>query len=193
MLNTLNKKELKKLRLIKLKENETLFNEGDICDSIGVVKDGSIKISSYLENGKELIFNILKKDEVFGNNLIFSDDKTYMGDVCALIDSEIYLINQEELLHLLRTNSNFLISYLSKQANSAKNLNFTLRLLSFDNAKERLMFFLDSHNNEITFDSITSLANTLHLTREATSRAISDLVKKKRIVKLKGKIKMVKL
>lgn len=192
MINTLSEKELNDLKLVKLKENETLFNEGDVCTCIGIVKNGSIKISSFLESGKELVFNIFNNGDVFGNNLIFSKDKYYMGDVIALKDSEVYLISEEELLHLLKSNSSFLISYLSKQANTTKSLNFTLRLLSFDNAKERFMFYLRNNNDEIEFDSVTALASNLHLTREATSRTISYLLKNKVIIKQNNKIKAIK-
>lgn len=192
MLNALSVKEINSLKLVKLKENETLFNEGDFCEAIGIIKEGQIKISSFSPNGKELIYNILNKDDVFGNNLIFSNDKTYMGDVIATKNSEIYLINEEELLKLLKTNSNFLVSYLSKQANAAKNLNFTLKLLSFDSAEDRLMFYLKNNDNYLEIDSVTSLSLKLHLTRESTSRAISSLIKKKKIIKENGIIKATK-
>lgn len=192
MLDTLSNKELKNIKLITLDDKQTLFNEGDFCDHIGIIKSGTIKISSYSETGKEIIYNVLKANDIFGNNLIFSNDRSYMGNVVATEKSEIYLIDKETLLSLLKNNSAFLVSYLSKQANATKELNFTLRLLSFDNAKERFLYYLETHNNEITFDSISSLSASLHLTRETTSRTISYLVNKKLIIKNKNSIKATK-
>lgn len=192
MLDTLSNKELKNIKLITLDDKQALFNEGDFCDHIGIIKNGTIKISSYSETGKEIIYNVLKANDIFGNNLIFSNDRSYMGNVVATEKSEIYLIDKETLLSLLKNNSAFLVSYLSKQANATKELNFTLRLLSFDNAKERFLYYLETHNNEITFDSISSLSASLHLTRETTSRTISYLVNKKLIIKNKNSIKATK-
>lgn len=192
MLDTLNNKELANLKLVKLSENQTLFKEGDFCKSIGIVKSGSLKISSYTQNGNEIIYNILNSDDVFGNNLIFSDDITYKGDVIALKDSEIYIVDKDSLLKLLKKNDKFLLSYLVKQANTTKQLNFTVKLLSFDNAKDRFMYYLKNNNNEITITSITSLSNNLHLSREATSRVISSLIKEERIIKNKNIIKAVR-
>jgi len=45
------------------------------------------------------------------------------------------------------------------------------------------MYYLRKNNNVIKYDSITSLANNLYLTRETTSRLISKLVKDKVITK----------
>lgn len=172
----------------KLPKDSTLFYEGDTCKSVGIVIQGNIKISSFLEDGHEVIYNTLKENDIFGNNLIFSSNPKYKGDIIALADSTIALIDKKELLTILANNQEFLIAYLQIQSNFGKALNDKIRLLSIESAEERFYYYLHINNNEISFSSITQLAKELSLSREATSRLISKLIKTKKIKRNKNTI-----
>ena len=81
ILQTLTKDEQKLLEVKSFNRGEFLFREGQLCNQVAIVVSGQVKISSMNYSGSEVIFNVLEKDEMFGNNLIFSDNPTYKGDV----------------------------------------------------------------------------------------------------------------
>lgn len=192
LLSTLNEIEKQSIILKIIKKDEIIYEEGETCKEICIVKRGKIKISSFLENGQEIIFNVLRDGDLFGNNLIFSSNPQYKGDVISLEESELYLIRKEALINILQSNKSFLIDYLQRQSDFGKSLNGTIKLLTFNNAIDRLYYFLEVNNNNLEYKTITDLANELYLSREVLSRLLSKLKKEGEIiVKDKHIIKMI--
>lgn len=183
ILSLLDKQEERFLKEKKLLKGEILFHESDECQKIGVVRQGSLIISSFLENGKQIVYSRLKENDLFGNNLLFSTSPYYKGDVIALQDSIVDLIEKEDLLYLLKNNTEFLKEYLKIQSDNGKNLHLRIRLLSIESAKERLFYLLHENGNELFVPSVSSLARDLQLSRETLSRLLSKLTKEKYIIK----------
>lgn len=186
ILDTLSKEEKKLGSLVKYNKNQILFREDDECEYLAVVQKGVVNITSYTLSGQEIIYNTIRENGMFGNNLLFSKKPYYRGHVIAKTDVELFLINKNNLIKLLQSNSAFLQLYLEMQAEFSKNLNSQIKLLSFDSAEERLLYYL-KEKQVVEFASISSLAKTLFLSRETLSRLISTLVKKK-IIDRKGNI-----
>ena len=191
IIDLLTEQEKKYLETISFKEDEILFYEDDICHSLGIVLEGELKISSFTFEGNEIVYNELVRGSVFGNNLLFSKDNKYKGDIRATSKGKIAIIKKDNLLKLLTSNEEFLKEYLSIQSDFAKTLNAKIKLLSFNNAKERLLYYLFINNNRVKYRSITGLSKNLNLTREATSRLISTLEKEKIIIKKNHEIILV--
>ena len=191
IIDLLTEQEKKYLETISFKEDEILFYEDDICHSLGIVLEGELKISSFTFEGNEIVYNELVRGSVFGNNLLFSKDNKYKGDIRATSKGKIAIIKKDNLLKLLTSNEAFLKEYLSIQSDFAKTLNAKIKLLSFNNAKERLLYYLFINNNRVKYRSITGLSKNLNLTREATSRLISTLEKEKIIIKKNHEIILV--
>ena len=135
LLQVLNKKEHKLVNGYQVAKNSVIAHEGDTCESIGVIVSGKVDIVSYSFQGKELILNSLKAGEIFGNNLIFSSEPVFKGDVIAKEKCVIAFINKENLLFLLQNNKDFLELYLKAQSDFGKSLNARIQLLSFTNAE----------------------------------------------------------
>ena len=184
--NLLTDDEKRRLKIVHLQKNEILFSEGDQCQNIGLVFKGELKIVSYLEDGKEIVYNIIKENQMFGNNLIFSSDPTFRGDVIANSESYLYLIPKEKLLEILRGNQEFLIGYLNAQSDFGKSLNLNIKLLTLNYAKERILYFLKTNQDKIEFKSITDLAKRLFLTREVLSRTLHNL-EREHVISIKNK------
>ena len=176
----LTKEDIKLSRLLKYKKEQILFNEDDECLYVGIVIKGEIKIASFTLTGQEIVYNIVKEGQMFGNNLIFSNYPHFRGTVIASSDGELILISKENLLKILQSNLSFLEAYLSSQAEFSKRLNNTIKLLSLSSAEERLLYYL-KQNNPLKIKSISSLSESLYLSREATSRLVSKMVKEGKI------------
>ena len=191
LLDTLNPEQLKQIRIVKLQKEQILFNEGDLCESVGVVLEGEIEITSFSYTGNQLIFNRLSDGMMFGNNLLFSSDPHYKGSVIAKKPSKIGLIYKNSLISLLKTNDDFMNLYLRLQSDTAKELNAKIKLLSLPGAEERFLYYLHSKGGVIEYHSVTRLASILSIQRETLSRVLKRLIKEKQIVRYKHTIKSI--
>lgn len=191
MYNLLSSKEKEKLTIVDIKKDQLLFHENEVCVSVALVISGQIIIRSIDLNGKEIIYNIINEGGIFANNLLFSNDKRYKGDVLATQKSKVALLSEDNLIEILMNNEIFLRTYLSVQAENIKQINFMVKLLSLDSARERFIYYLEYHHRHIKIESITRLSKELSLTRETLSRLISSLIKEKIIIKEKQLIKLI--
>ena len=182
----LTDKEKQTVRINRYEKGSTIFHEDELCEYIGIILQGEINILSYSFSGKEIVYNFLKEDEVFGNNLIFSDQPHFRGNVISVSKSKIALIHKKDLLSILQHNESFLTEYLRIQSNFGKELNARIKLISLENAEDRLMYYLYLNKGKITYKSITSLATSLSLARETLSRLITKLISENKI-KRQGK------
>lgn len=192
LLNVLNKEEHKLVKGYQVAKNNVIFHEGDTCENIGIIISGKVDIISYSFEGKELLINSLKAGEIFGNNLIFSSEPVYRGDVIAQEKSVIAIINKENLVYLLQNNKDFLNLYLKAQSDKAKLLTSRIQLLSLVNAEERLFYYASKNDNVIVYKNVTTLAATIGVQRETLSRLLTSLIKRHLIKKEKGKITVLK-
>lgn len=192
ILNVLNKEEHKLVKGYQVAKNNVIFHEGDVCETIGIIISGKVDIISYSFEGKELLINSLKAGEIFGNNLIFSSEPVYRGDVIAQEKSVIAIINKENLVYLLQNNKDFLNLYLKAQSDKAKLLTSRIQLLSLVSAEERLFYYASKNDNVIVYKNVTTLAATIGVQRETLSRLLTSLIKRHLIKKEKGKITILK-
>lgn len=163
------------LRTIVFHKGDILCHEGDACDGVYLLDKGQIKISSYTFGGSEVVYNVVGEGGVFGNNLVFASDNAFRGNVIALTDGEIVFIPQDQLVGLLQKNALFLKEYLKVQSDFGKSLNSKIKLLSFNSAEDRLIFFLQTNGKKAHYTSVTALAESLFLQRETLSRLLHRL------------------
>ena len=188
ILDKLSSNEKKLVNTIKAKKDNIIFYENDPCNGVFIVKKGEIHIASITFEGNEIVYNALKEGDMFGNNLLFSKDNRYRGNVIAKTDSELIKINKDNLIYILQHNEQFLTEYLVINSEFTKSLNSKIKILSFTSAKERMLYYLFINNGQIEFKSVSSLSNSLFLSREATSRLISQMVANKEIKRVGNKI-----
>lgn len=192
LLSVLTKKEHELVKGFQIEKNRVINHEGDVCEQIGIVISGKVEIVSYSFEGSEILINSLRAGEIFGNNLLFSSDPIFRGDVIAREKSVVAFINKENLIYLLQNNTEFLTQYLKAQSDFGKSLNSRIQLLSFNTAEEKLFYYASKSNNVIEFKNVTSLAATIGVQRETLSRLLTSLVERHLIKKEKGKITILK-
>lgn len=177
ILSYLTEKENSLVIYQKCRKDEVLFHEDDLCELIGIVVDGRIDIISYSFSGKEVLYNSLGRNEIFGNNLVFSDYPHYRGNITCKEDTLVAIIKKDSLIQILQNNQQFLLEYLKIQSNFGKSLNSKIKLLSFNNALDRFDYYLYSNGNKIHYKNVADLARLLFMERETLSRLLSNLEK----------------
>ena len=178
LLDKLNAQELNKIKTLSFNKDDVIFHEDDLCEEITILLEGVIEISSYSFQGMKMIYNTILPNQIFGNNLLFSSEPRYKGNVICKTKCKVAIIKKDILVNIISNNQEFLLEYLKLQSDFGKTLNDKIKILSFKNADERLFYYLKINNNHIKINSIAYLAKELYLSREATSRLISSLVNK---------------
>ncbi len=175
ILNLLKQNEKEKISYLNLKQNQTLFHEGEECKSIFIIIEGQITILNYSLNGNEEIISILNKNDVFGNALIFSNNNYYLGEIIATKPTKLAIINKNELISLLQNNKSFLECYINLIAEKTIKFTIKTKLLSHKNIRSRILYYLEINNYSIK-KNISFLAKELVLPRPSVSREISKMI-----------------
>ncbi len=186
LIDYLTPEEKKLFKSVILKREQILFHENDICEYVGIVISGVVSISSFSYNGNEIVFNKLKSGDIFGNNLLFTDNPYFKGNIIAKTKAEIALINKKNLIKVLQENVQFLEHFQEYQSVFSQHLNSKIKLLSFDSAEERFLYYLFINKNKVVFETVTSLAAELSIKRETLSRLLTKLSNKKVIYRKKN-------
>ena len=113
LLDLLNEQEIKLFRMRNYDSNQVVFDEGAICNSIGIVIQGEVLIKTYTYNVKEETITIVKENNLFGQFLLFSDNPFYLGIGITSKKTRVAFINKDNLLKLLSSNKLFLENYLN--------------------------------------------------------------------------------
>lgn len=180
LIDTLTVDDLTQLSIIEFYKGQILFKKDQICEEIVIIVNGEIQMVNFDINGNEQIFNYLYSPSIFGNNLIFSTSNRYLSNIIATKKGKGYIIKKDNLLKILRKNEDFLTVYLRILADKTINITQKMKILSIQNAKDRLLsylIFISKNKDVIKITSITNLAKEICLTRETTSRLLYSLIR----------------
>jgi CRP/FNR family transcriptional regulator, cyclic AMP receptor protein len=84
-----------------IRKKQVAYRPGDPSDSIFIIRSGRIKISKITEDGREIILNLLKTGDVFGE-MAFLEDSPRDTFAEALDDTNLYVLKKPELLQLIK-------------------------------------------------------------------------------------------
>ena len=176
-------------------KNQVIFNEGSKCTKIGIIIEGEITISTITHLEKEETFTVVKKDDIFGNSLIFSSSPYYLGNIIATQKTAICFINKENLINELSKDSELLESYINAISDKAIKIKQQNKLLAHKNIRDRILYYFSllakkQNSTIIKLPSITKLSNELSLPRPSVSRELSKMEDDKLIIR---KLKLCKL
>jgi CRP/FNR family transcriptional regulator, cyclic AMP receptor protein len=87
-------------RVERYAAGQEIFAKGSPGQSLLAVLRGSVRISSISLAGKEIVLNIIKAGEIFGEIAVL-DGGERSGDACAMTDCELLVLNRRDLLPFL--------------------------------------------------------------------------------------------
>lgn len=171
---------LKYGKIQNYKNTDIVFNETYICEKVGYIIKGKMKISTFTESEGEITFNFLSKDEVFGDLLVFSNFPNYPGIAECLENTTISYISKNKLLELFQSDKLFLTEFLALITNKGVILKQKNKLFAHKNIEERLLYYLNHmakkiDRNIVYFKSITDIAHILSIPRPSLSRVIHKM------------------
>ncbi len=86
----------------EVKRGTTIFNKGDVGNSLFAVCEGSVKMTSPSADGKDAVFNLINEGAIFGE-IALLDGRTRTADAIAATDCQLMVIDRRDFLPLLRS------------------------------------------------------------------------------------------
>lgn len=162
-------------------KNEVIFLEGDICKYICIIESGEIEISTITYDGLEHEINHLRKNELFGDSLILSDDNRYLGNVTTISKTTLCLISKDNWLKILK-DEEVLKCYLHIVSNKVLKAQKRIKILTQKTIRDKIMFYLTqeerkNNSNIIKIKSKEKMAIYLNIPRPSLSRELINMEK----------------
>lgn len=163
----------------ELEKNHTLFRQGEQVSNMFYVAMGEVTLSRYGLAGNEVIIHSAQAKETFAEAALFSD--VYHCDAVVTKDSQLWSINKAATLAFANDNPSFAMDLMERFAKQIQQLRSQKEILAIRSATERVYMAL---SQGLLNTSIKQFANSIGLTHEATYRALAELVRDNKAIKL---------
>jgi CRP/FNR family transcriptional regulator, cyclic AMP receptor protein len=173
---------------------ETLFDEGEKAHVLPIVLSGKVKMTHFLETGKEVIIGMFEAGETFAVPPVV-DGKNYPASAVAMEDSELLLIKRKDFLELLNESSEFSLAIIAWLCAMLRDKTATIQNLSSASPEHRVgNVLLKLAERDAAAGPVRivvrreDIAKMAGLTTETTIRVVRKLADKEFIRIVHGKI-----
>jgi CRP/FNR family cyclic AMP-dependent transcriptional regulator len=87
-------------RIVEYRQSETIFTQGDACESVLYIQKGGVKLSVLSKTGKEAVVAMLGPGDFFGQGCLMGQP-VRMGNATAITRSTILLVDKDQMVRLL--------------------------------------------------------------------------------------------
>jgi CRP/FNR family cyclic AMP-dependent transcriptional regulator len=169
-------------------KDSVILLEEDIGSALFVIIKGKVKVSRSSNDGKEVIFAILGPSDFFGEMAIL-DGLTRSATVAAIEDSELFIIQRNDFIKLLKTYPEVSISLLQELTKRLRTADLKIKALSLKDAEGKVAAVILQVANDIgkikqgkveieKLPMYRDLANMAGTSRETLSRTFRSFAKK---------------
>jgi CRP/FNR family cyclic AMP-dependent transcriptional regulator len=102
-------------RILFLVKGQAIYAQGDGCDGVFYVQQGTVKLAVVSEQGKEATIAILSAGDFVGEECVSTSQPFYSATSTALTDCALLRIQRNEMLRVLREEpdvSSMFVSYI---------------------------------------------------------------------------------
>lgn len=119
-------------------KNQSVFFEGDVPGFYYQVVEGSVRMFSVNESGREYVDGIFKKGESFGEHVLFIDEP-YPLTAVANEDTLLIKIGKEEFLNILKEFPDILFQFARILAKRVHNKSLAAKAISVSRPEQRVL------------------------------------------------------
>lgn len=132
---------------ISYNKGQILFQEGDICENIGIIEEGLIQLERIYSSGKSIVLAKLSAGDVFGEALVISSKSLYPATVIAKSDCKIIFINKKEIMKLCSSNEKILENFVTLLSDKVIMLNKKVKSTSLKSVKHKVVDYILEKSN----------------------------------------------
>ena len=162
-------------------KNTLIFSEGDEPDSLYIVLKGRVWILLNNPDGKELVLNIHKKGDYFGEMALI-DDAPRSATAMTKEEVQLLVLRGNEFKNMLRKNPDMVFNLLKSIIHRFRKATEKIEDLAFSDVYGRIARVLTDRakpldNTSVIEDKLThqEIANMVGATREVVSRILKKL------------------
>ena len=174
-----------------------VVQEGELGNALYVILRGSVKISYYAPDGREVVLSLLQEGSIFGEMSLL-DKQPRSATVSTLEDSKLAQIRQKDFERLLLNQPQITLKLLTEVVSRLRRTSMVLERISTMDVPHRLYDYIQDYCNRFGkedadgFSSVKLpthqlIADQLSTSRETISRAISALKKEEIILPSAGR------
>ncbi|MGC8937463.1 MAG: Crp/Fnr family transcriptional regulator [Thermodesulfovibrio sp.] len=182
----------KGFKIYRVKKGEIIFYQSDESTDLYIILDGAVKACLLDSDGKELILNIFKKGDFFGE-LSLLDGRPRSATIIAIEDSVVGVLKREHFLKLLKNNPMIVISLLSALVERIRMTDEMLGAMAFLDVSRRIIKFLMNvaeKEGEKTKDGLIRIKKITHRELASCTGASREAITKAlKVLKFKGILK----
>ena len=175
LFNQLQEEDYKELEWISgfksCKKNEFLYFPDNDNRKVYFIKNGFVKLGTYDDEGNEIILDILKKDDVFGNISLGENEHNSEFAVALTNDTVLCNFNVRELEKIFERRPTLAIKFTKKVGERQLSVTRRFSKIIFKDARQRLIEFF----KEQVLDSGIKETKNIKLTNHLTHSDIAGL------------------
>lgn len=175
---------------------KVIINQDDLSFDLYVVLSGSVKVSLFDQNGREMILDTIKEGGFFGELSLF-DKKPRSATVTALGDSRTLILKREDLLRAAQEDFTLVTNFLHVMAERLRKADGRIETLAFMDVCGRVartLLELSVKDGKKMPDGAVALRRPTHqeiahqigASREAVTKAIISLAARN-VITVSGK------
>jgi CheY-like chemotaxis protein/CRP-like cAMP-binding protein len=177
---------------INFKAGENIYAEGKSSLHFYMVERGVVKAHKFDSRGKEMITELYKEGDFFGN-LSFNKNSAYGEYATALEVSLLYVVSKDDLREILKNNSNISMELLQEMGDHLMGVKEQLMEIAYASVRRKtartiLLFAHKIKKNPLHSIRISraDLAGVAGIASETLIRTLSDF-KKEGLIEIEGR------
>jgi CRP/FNR family transcriptional regulator, cyclic AMP receptor protein len=87
-------------KIVEYSRNESIFSQGDRCDSVMYIQEGGVKLSVVSDTGREAVVAMLGAGDFFGEGCL-AGQPVRIGSAAAITPSRILVIEKKQMVKVL--------------------------------------------------------------------------------------------
>ena len=123
-------------------KSQTIFDEGDVCDSLGIILKGKVELSTFFISGDVSSLVTLGPGDIFGEAILFSSKDDYPISITSIANVEVLFLSKKDIIKIIEMNSKFLENYLLLLSTKLLFFNDKIKLLSLSSIRGKIAHVL---------------------------------------------------
>ena len=167
------------------KKGEYIYLPDEFSDKIFFLTEGSVKIGTYADSGKEIIKAILGKGEVFGE-LSIVGETTRRDFALAMEDAHVCIMTAEEMKKMMKEHSGISLFLMKIMGSRVLEMEQRLESLVFKDSRTRIIEFLKNlaskQGQRVGYEMLVrnffthqEIANLTATSRQTVTTVLNDL------------------
>ena len=158
-------------------KDTVIMNGGEICSNLMILAEGDVRGEMMNFSGNVVKIETISAPRPIAPAFLFGESNRLPVTIVANDTVRIIFIPKTEVLKLFQKNQTILENYLDIISSRGQFLSKKVKLLSLDNLKQKIAYYLLENKEEITNKKTTQqeLAETLGVTRPALTRTLLQL------------------